>query len=330
LLKKILIGCLFTGFVSPTAAQDTAGYKLLSNLLAPDTKKNSGRLVQPAPSFTSKNRLWFVAGGHAAFWTGSYIALHKSWYNNYRRSSFHFFNDNSEWQQMDKLGHVWTAFHVARASAALWQWAGLPHNKSVVYGGLSAIAYQSIIEIQDGFSAEWGFSWGDMTANIVGAAAFAAQEIGWKDQRIQIKMSYWPYKYTPDVITRRNQLFGSSLAERILKDYNAQTYWISANLQSFFKESRLPVWLNISVGYSADGMLGGTENRWTDKQGVYHDRRDVQRVRLFFISPDIDLTKIKTRSRLLKTIFFTLNIVKIPAPAIELDSKGKFRAHALK
>jgi Predicted periplasmic lipoprotein (DUF2279) len=277
----------------------------------------------------NKKHLWLVAGAHAALWSGSYIALNKSWYANYPRSSFHFFNDNNEWNQMDKLGHIWTSYNVGRISSEMWEWTGLARKKSVLYGGISAIAYQSIIEIQDGFSAEWGFSWGDMAANVIGAAAFVSQELGWKDQRIQIKMSYWPYHYDADLVGRRNQLFGNSLAERVLKDYNSQTYWVSANLYSFFPNTHLPKWLNISFGYSADGMLGGTVNKWTDKQGNLFNRTDIPRTRRFFLSPDIDLTKIKTRSKVLKTVFFTFNILKIPAPAIELDGKGKIKLHAL-
>ncbi len=277
----------------------------------------------------NNKRLWLIAGTHAALWGGSYVALNKAWYANYPRSSFHFFNDNREWNQMDKLGHVWTSYNVGRISSEMWQWTGLPHNKSVIYGGISAIAYQSIIEIQDGFSAEWGFSWGDMAANVVGAAAFVSQQLGWKDQRIQVKMSYWPYPYEADLTGRRNQLFGNGLTEKILKDYNSQTYWISANLDAFFSELHVPKWLNISFGYGSDGMLGGTINRWTDKQGVQYDRTDIPRTRRFFLSPDIDLTKVKTKSKILKTIFFTLNMLKVPAPAIELDGRGKLKLHAI-
>ncbi len=309
LLRKIHISSLLIMMITCCAAQDSSGLAINKHTVSHPT------------------RPWLVAGLHAAFWTSSYIALDKTWYSNYPRSSFHFFNDNSEWEQMDKFGHVWTAYNLARASAELWSWSGLQRKRSVLYGGLSAIAYQSIIEIQDGFSAEWGFSWGDMTANVVGAAAYVSQELGWKDQRIQIKMSYWPYSYSPDLMARRNQLFGSGPIERTLKDYNSQTYWLSGNLRSFFPKSSLPAWLNIAVGYSADGMLGGTENQWMDKQGNYFDRSDIPRVRRFFLSPDIDLTKIKTRSKLLKTIFFTLNILKIPSPAIEINGKGKIVGH---
>ena len=316
MVKKLLISALLIVLLPDAKAQDTAfvtgQFKKLHS--------NSG---------LNKQRLWVVAGAHAGLWTVSYIALNKTWYANYPRSSFHFFNDNSEWEQMDKLGHVWTAYNVARVSTGMWKWTGLPEKKAVVLGGISAVAYQSIIEIQDGYSAEWGFSWGDMAANVVGAGGYVLQQLGWKDQRLQVKLSYWAYDYPGDLITRRNQLFGSGVVERILKDYNSQTYWISANVKSFIPSSGLPSWLNIAVGYNADGMLGGTENRWTDKQGNHFDRTDIPRVRRYLLSADVDLTKIKTRSKFLRSAFYILNIVKLPAPAIGIDSKGKFKGYVL-
>jgi hypothetical protein len=276
-----------------------------------------------------KYRVSTVGGAHIGFWIGSFISLNKTWYSKYPRSSFHFFNDNDEWEQMDKLGHMWTAYNLGVVSAASWRWAGLSEKKSVLLGGISAIAYQSIIEIQDGFSAEWGFSWGDMTANALGAAAYAAQQLHWKEQRIQLKLSYWGFQYAPELVSRRNDLFGTSLPERMLKDYNSQTYWFSANIHSFFPQSKWPAWLNLSVGYGADGMLGGTQNTWTDKQGLFHDRRDIPRVRRFFIAPDVDLTKIKTKSKILRTVFSAVNVLKFPAPALEINGQGKWVLHAL-
>jgi hypothetical protein len=278
----------------------------------------------------SPRRKWLVAGTHAALWGGSYLALNQAWYADYPRGKFHFFNDNKEWMQMDKSGHVWTAYQMSRHSAELWRWSGFEDNTSAWLGGISGIAYQSIIEIQDGFSTEWGFSWGDMAANIAGSAAYTAQELLWKEQRIQVKMSYWPYDYaTPELTTRRNQLFGKSTSERLLKDYNSQTYWLSVNVHSFLPDSKWPAWLNMAAGYSADGMLGGTENKWVDKEGTTHTRFDISRTRRLYLSPDIDLTKIKTRSKFLRATFFVLNMIKIPAPTLELNSKGKLRGHIL-
>ena len=54
----------------------------------------------------------------------------------------------------------------------------------------------------------------------------------------------------------------------MLKDYNGQTYWLSANLKSFFPGSNIPPWLNVAIGYGADGMFGGFENKWIDEDTV--------------------------------------------------------------
>lgn len=282
----------------------------------------------PHTSF-NKTKFWITTGAHVGLWVGTYVALNKAWYAGYPKEHFHFFNDNGEWNQMDKAGHTWTAYQIARLSTEAWRWSGLKDKTSVWLGGASALAYQSVIEIQDGFSAEWGFSWGDMTANTVGAASFVAQELGWHEQRLQIKFSYYPYKYPADLIARRNDLFGSGQGERILKDYNSQTYWLSANLHSFWKESHIPKWLNVSFGYSSDLMLGAYENKWTDDNGHAYDYTNYPRVRRFYIAPDIDFTKIKTKSKLLRSVFFALNAVKFPAPTLELNSQGKLKGHWL-
>jgi hypothetical protein len=296
----------------------------------PDTSRPKHQTLNPKPETANAKRLWIVGGAHAAFWAGSYIALDKAWYADYPRAPFHFFNDNREWNQMDKAGHLWTTYTVSRVSGGLWRWTGLSRSSSAWLGGISGIAYQSIIEIQDGFSSEWGFSPVDMVCNVAGAALFVGQELGWKEQRFSLKLSYWPYDYDgPELRARRDQLFGNSTAERLLKEYNSQTIWLSANLHSFLPKSGLPKWLNIAVGYSSDGLLGGRENKWTNEEGIEIDRRDIPRVRQFFISPDIDLTRIRTRSKFLRTVFSLVNCLKIPAPALELNSKGKFKAHAI-
>jgi hypothetical protein len=282
----------------------------------------SGQISKP-----DKKRIWIVGGSQAALWTGSFMALNKAWYADYPKESFHFFNDWDEWQQMDKVGHAWSSYQLSRLSGDMWRWTGIKDKKAIWLGGISGVAYLSIIEILDGFSAEWGFSTGDMLMNIAGAGLYVSQELGWKEQRIQLKMSYYPYSYDPQDKDRALDLFGESTAEKILKDYNAQTYWLSANIHSFFPDSRIPRWLNLSLGYNARVMLGGTENIWTDEAGNTIDRTEVERYRRFFLSVDVDLTRIRTRSKFLRSVFSVVNMVKVPAPALEWDSRGNFRGH---
>lgn len=276
-------------------------------------------------------RQWLIGSANVAGYGGSLLILGNAWYKNYPRSSFHTFNDDNEWLQMDKLGHGWTAYNTGRASAAMWKWAGLNEKKSTWIGGLSGAAYLTVIEFLDGHSAEWGWSWGDMAANIFGSGLFISQQLGWKEQRIQYKFSFHRKDYNdPSLEKRSDDLFGSSWYERMLKDYNSQTYWLSFNLKSFFKESNLPGWLNIAAGYGADGMFGGFDNVARDKDGnIIFDRRDIPRVRQFYVAPDIDFTKIRTKSKFLKTVFFALNAFKCPSPAIMINSKGKLKVYVI-
>ena len=274
-----------------------------------------------------RSRLTIAIAGSAVVWAASYLALDKAWYADQPRSAFHFFDDSKEWLQADKGGHIWSTYQMSRLTTEMWKWTGMKKKNAVVAGAASGIAYQSIIEIQDAYSTEWGFSWSDMLANVVGASAFASQELIWNEQRIQVKLSYQSIDYPTELRERRNELFGASLAERILKEYNAHTFWLSTNLHSF-TGGKLPKWLNVALGYHAEGMYGGFENRWTDRRGNVFDRTDIQRTRHWVLSPDIDFTKIPTRRKGIKALFLLMNMIKVPAPAINL-SQGKLKAHFL-
>lgn len=282
----------------------------------------------PAPDY--KVRRWTVGGATVAGYGGSFVFLSQAWYNDYPRTTFHTFNDNGEWLQMDKIGHAWTAYHTSRITTNLWRWAGVSKNTSVLLGSGSSLLYMLSIEYLDGHSSEWGWSWGDAVADVFGAALFASQEGRWQEQRTGLKFSAHPKMYNEaDLKNRADGLFGRSFQERLLKDYNAQTYWLSANIKSFLPQWNLPAWLNVSVGYGAEGMFGGFENIAKDKEGnITFDRRDIKRYRQWYIAPDVDLTKIKTKSRFLHSVFSALNVLKFPAPAMEL-SKGKLKLRAI-
>ena len=271
-----------------------------------------------------------VAIANVAGYGAILVGLNAAWYANYPRSSFHFFNDNKEWLQVDKAGHFYSAYIESRSSMELWRWTGISRKKRIWLGGLSGFAYQSAIEILDGFSKEWGFSWGDFSGNVAGSALLIAQELAWDDQRIKIKFSFHKNNYGDAQLDKRaNEIYGKTLAERLIKDYNAQTYWASANLKSFLPSSNLPAWLSVSVGYGADGMFGANENIGKDKEGnTNFDRRDIQRFRQWYLAPDVDLTKIKTNRKGIRFLLTVLSAFKFPTPSLEF-SHGKFKVHAL-
>ena len=176
------------------------------------------------------------------------------------------------------------------------------------------------VEVFDGYSSQWGFSYGDLAANAGGTALYVAQELVWNEQRIVPKFSF----HTTEYASARPNVLGSSFPEQILKDYNGQTYWLSANLHSFFKQSKIPKWLNIAVGYGAEGMITGEDELVNT---VFFSEKE--RTRQFYLSFDADLTKIKTKSHVLKTIFSLVNTIKIPAPTFEIKSSGGSKFHFL-
>lgn len=282
------------------------------------------------PDTVSPRNIWILSGTALALYGSSLAALNSAWYKGYPHESFHFFNDMGEWLQMDKAGHVFSAYMIGKYSRELWRWSGLPRKKQIWIGGLSGFAYQSVIEVLDGYSSKWGFSWGDMGANAIGSGLLISQELLWNEQRVQIKFSAFPKSYDDPVLhDKTNNLFGTTFIERVLKDYNSQTYWASVNIRSFAKDSDWPKWLNIAVGYGAKGMLGGRDNRWTDHNGIERDFSNIPRIRQFYISPDIDFTHLRTRKKGVKVLFQVLNMIKVPAPALEINGAGEVKVHAL-
>lgn len=269
-------------------------------------------------------RMRLVAGTTAAGYTASMIGLGSIWYSDFERSSFHFFNDNAGWEYIDKLGHMTTSYYVGRAGIQAMRWTGVDDKKAIWYGGSIGLVFLTSVEIFDGFSAEWGFSIGDVVANTSGTALAIGQELLWKDQRITMK---WSYKDSPYAQYRPNQL-GAAWNERWLKDYNGQTYWLSANINSFLKKkSKLPNWLSIAVGYGANGMIGAVNNPTHDDDGnpIPH----FERYKQWYISPDIDLTRIKTNSKFLKVLLQGTGFLKFPMPTLEYNRVDNLKFHWL-
>ncbi len=323
-LQTLFISCLLVVWCVPVSSQDA---------VAVNNQDTSKIVSAPLPRLTSqqvKSRVRFVTIANIAGYSGVMLGLNAAWYSKYDRGSFHSFNDNKEWLQVDKVGHMYSAYIESRTSMELWRWTGIDRKKRIWYGGLSGAAYQTVIEVLDGFSTEWGWSWGDFGANILGSGALIAQELAWDDQRIKLKFSFHKNDYGDAELTNRaNKIFGKTLSERFIKDYNAQTYWASINLNAFMPASNLPPWLCLAVGYGAEGMFGANENIGKDEDGsIYFDRGDMRRYRQWYLSPDIDFTKIKTNRKGLKVLFTVLTAFKFPAPSLEF-SKGKFSFNAV-
>lgn len=249
---------------------------------------------------------------------GALIGLNQLWYKDYPKSNFHTVDDNSQWLQLDKIGHFYSTYHFGRFGADLLAWSGASKNEQLLYGSTLGFGFLTVVEVFDGYSQEWGFSWGDMLANASGTGLYIAQELLWNEQRVTPKFSFHQTRYA----SIRPETLGSSFNEQILKDYNGQTYWLSFNLHSFTKSNVVPKWLNLAIGYGGKGMLFGNKNEAFENGFVQNQSRE------FYLSLDVDLTKIETKSHFLKTIFSVFNTIKVPAPTLQIGDfngvKGRF------
>jgi len=268
------------------------------------------------------DRLKKVVWTESAVFVLTSVGLYFLWYKKFPKSRFHLLNDNREWLQMDKLGHATTAYNISVMQHDLLRWSGVNQNKAILSSAFTSLAFLSIVEVMDGFSRDWGFSGGDMLANISGAALFAAQQHAWGQQRVGLKFSA---SFSTYAIYNPKQL-GNKWAERLMKDYNGQTYWLSVNLRSFMKtESTFPAWLNVAAGMGADGMIGALKNP------VEINGKEIpsfKRTRQFYLAPDADLHRIRS-VQALNAPLFLLQYFKMPAPAIEWKTDGKIKLNPI-
>lgn len=267
-----------------------------------------------------RKKLVYIAGSSG--YVGTMAGLYGLWYAGYPHSKFHVFNDNAGWQHMDKFGHATTAYFVGKYSHNIFKWSCMDSKKAIWLGGGTGWFFLTTVELFDGISKEWGFSWGDMAFNTMGAGLFIGQELLFKEQRILLKFSYHNTQYAQYMPNK----LGSNFSERLLKDYNGQTYWLSMNIYDFTKAGFIPKWLNLSLGYSAEGMLTGYGNpEYYNGKKLPHFDEYPQ----YFLSLDIDFFKIETKNKWLSACIKTLGFIKIPFPAIEYSKQHGIKGHWL-
>jgi len=291
---------------------------LLFSLNAFSQYKPQG-LLNPSPVI-NESRVKIVIAGETVITAAATTVLYFLWYKGFKHSRFHLFNDNNEWLNMDKVGHATSAYNIAAGQYDIMRWSGVDNKHASLIAGISALGYMSVIEVLDGFSEKWGFSTGDMLANLSGSAIFVGQQMLWKQQRIQMRVSFHNSiyaRYNPSEL-------GNNWRQRLLKDYNGQTYWLSFNISSFLPAgNNFPRWMTADVGYGAEGMIGATSNpSVVDGQPVPL----FERYRKFYLGVGGEFKK---PGKQLLPFPLWGNIVRLPSPAAEVKLntfKPKFKA----
>jgi hypothetical protein len=255
----------------------------------------------------NKKGLTTAAVSATVIYGASLYGLSKLWYEDSPRESFHWFNDNKEWKQVDKVGHFYSSYYLAYGFSKGLQHYNVPERKADLVGALCGFAVMVPIEILDGYSPDYGASAGDLVADAAGPLFYFLEKRLWNEVRIHPKFSFHQTSYA----AHRPEVLGSG-GEEILKDYNGQTYWLSVDVDKFI---RFPRWLNLAGGYGAEGMVYArdAENIEAGFPPAY---------RQYYFALDWDLTAIRSNSKFVKTLLFIGNMIKLPAPTLIFSEKG--------
>ncbi len=237
----------------------------------------------------------------------SLVALQNIWYKPYQTQSFHFYNDGSNWMQMDKMGHALTAYVLTERINSLHRWSSGTYYPWV--GAVYGLTYLGILELMDGYSEGWGFSWYDGLANGLGVFFSLGQNYLWNEQKLLPKFSFnrSPYAmYRPEVL-------GKNFAQQVLKDYNGQTYWLSIPLRKFLHFPEKLSFLCLSFGLGCEAKLVGDSDSW----------QQFNAYREFVFSLDIDLRQVAPNRPVLNRILSSVNYIKIPFPSLVFSKENK-------
>jgi hypothetical protein len=260
-------------------------------------------------------KVWRITLVSFLIWASLLVLLSFIWYKGIFKGHFTFFDDSQEWLQMDKMGHFFASFQVSRWFIQILKWQKVDPKEAQRIGVWGGILFVSPIEVLDGFSIAYGFSWTDILANVMGSLCL------WLQYRVFGLIRFMPkfsFSFSPFASMRKEMLGGFFLSQ-LIKDYNAQTYWISCSPNLFLKRKLFPEWLHISFGYGGDNLLGGHDNVW-EKEGRVFDFSDLQRVRQFYISFDLNFQYLEGTSRFKRGLKLVTSCLKFPFPMIGFDA----------
>jgi len=252
-----------------------------------------GATAVPVDS-VSLPRIALVSGTIAAGFVYGHLLSTNLWWKG-EPSPFHV-DWEHDWRYAlgaDKLGHAFFPYAASRLLAQSFEWCGYSRATSQWIGSGVALTYQTYTEIRDGFSAAWGFSWGDVGANLVGAAIPILQE-GIPSLRLyQFKTSYHP-----------SARFRAGSHAAIIDDYESTYHWLSFDVGGLLPDTwdvAWPRWLNLAVGHSVKDL--------DDFGGGRHE---------IFLALDWNLEGLPGDGPFWNALKRTLNVYHFPSPALRI------------
>lgn len=264
-------------------------YYFLLNPVHPQVMPGDSTKKNPNPT-----KLLLIGGISIGLFTYGYVIQDNIWWKG-SESSFHF-NWRNDWTASlgsDKFGHFYLAYLGTNLYQQAFSWAEIDEHKSLLYAMLVMFGYQTFTEIRDGFSKDYGFSWGDLSANVLGITFPYLQSKIELLNAFNFKISYYP-----------SSRFKKGSNKYLIDDYESTYNWLSIDLNRLLPETfskSFPDFINLAIGHSVKKL------DYPNKS--YHE---------LFIGLDWDIKALPGNGWFWNLLKKNLNFYHLPAPAIKI------------
>lgn len=240
---------------------------------------------------------------------GLHVLQSNAWWKD-NRQAFHFQDDWDYALQVDKIGHAFGGYYMSYILGEGVQGCGFSVTTSRWLGATLGFLYQTYVEVEDGYGAQWGFSPTDFAGDFLGAAYFMAQHYVPALENFNLKWEYVPAQWVGERTVRH--------PTAVVDDYNSSTFWLSANVHNLLPEnlkSYWPSWLNLALGYGVRDISYDDPTLGADFQ---------MPKRRFIIGLDYDFVRLMPDGpNFWNWVRQGMNWFKIiPAPAISFGDEG--------
>ena len=232
----------------------------------------------------------------------TYLYLDRVWWSeNNNQFSFSSSNDFVYARNLDKVGHFYGGYFASELFNNAFLWAD--SEKPLKLALRNSIIIQSIIELKDAYSPNYGFSIYDLLSGAAGSYFHYIKNKSNKLNYIDIKFSYFKRSDKYWQLEKERGKLASNY--EFFNDYVNQTYWLTCKLNKildfeFFKN------FNLAIGTGLD------DSQFLNNSSIDGGSRE------YYISLDYNLKHIfrKSNNKFVKNIIYYIDYFKLPSPTI--------------
>lgn len=271
-----------------------------------------------------KSNLILVGSIFSALFVGQHVWQEETIWKN--KASFKIKEDAIYSLYADKGGHFFGGYIMSYTFNETLLAVGFGKDDGILWGSILGLAYQTYVEVLDGYGQNFGFSPSDFYADVVGSAYYYAQQKIPVLQNFTPKFHYYPAEWHGEHSRKPHDSF--------IDDYSSQTFYVSINVHNLLPDNYSkywPEWLELTVGYAARNLSINDPyyQHITPYPGSYPYKSNYAEAwgnPKYIVGLDYDVVKLLPDGCNAWNWFKqSLNYWKLPSPAIEFSrDKPKF------